>query len=70
MIDTEKNYIPISFNDSKTKTIIERVGSKIVLDIEQDDKIVRLYFNDVKHVCELMFFDVAEKIQPFMKGEK
>jgi hypothetical protein len=70
MIDTHKNYIPVNFNGSKTKTTIERIGSKIVLDIEQDDKIIRLYFNDVKHVCELMFFDVAEKLQPFMKGVK
>lgn len=63
-----KSYVPIVFNDSKTIVKVEREENKMVIEIEQDDKIIRLYFKDKKQLFETVFFEVAEKIQPYLKG--
>lgn len=62
-----KSYVPIVFNDSKTIVKVEREENKMVIEIEQDDKIIRLYFKDKKQLFETVF-EVAEKIQPYLKG--
>lgn len=40
----------------------------MVIEIEQDDKIIRLYFKDKKQLFETVFFEVAEKVQPYLRG--
>ena len=67
----EKAYYPLHIRKG-TKVDVSQFEmnetKRYIIEFEDDQQIVRLYFDDLKSLCELMFFEVAEKIQPYMRG--
>lgn len=66
----EKSYITAAIKKESIVTVekLENVKLKYAIDIESDNQIVRLYFEDLKSLCEIMFFEIAEKIQPYIRN--
>lgn len=62
-----KSYYPISIKKNSVVSVTKE-SARFVVEVEDNNQIVRLYFDDLKSLCEIMFFEIAEKIQPFMKG--
>lgn len=67
----EKSYYPLHVKKGSKVEVsqFEMSGKKhYIVEFEDNEQIVRLYFDDLKSMCELIFFEVASKMQPFMRG--
>ena len=53
-----KKYSEININKAEN-------GFEIM--IEDENQIIKIEFDDLKTLCEIMFFEIAFKIQHFMK---
>lgn len=73
-MNNQKTYHSVNIKPRSKITIEKDYGiyhsgiEKYVIDIEDDEQIVRLHFNDLQTLLETVFFEIAEKVQPYMRG--
>jgi len=62
----EKSYHVINLK-KYSEININKVETGFEIMIEDQSQIIKIEFNDLKTLCEIMFFEIAFKIQPFIK---